>query len=344
MIRQSDYENYDYRQFWQDDKRLYEDSAERLVIKKFISSIKNKDAKFIDLGCGFGRLFSEYSGFSTVIMVDYSVNNLKNAKELISRYVKNDSELINKVVFIAADVTNLPLKPGIIDYAMTVRVIHHIDKPDRYFAEVARILKSGGTFMLEFANKRNTKNILKFFVGKTRISPFSKEPLQVGATILDYHPKFIKSLLKNAGFEVKKMVSASNFRVGFLKRHVSLKILLFFESIYQNIFSFISTGPSIFLKAVISLSNKSVQSASVKSGKPQDDGIDTNYQLKNSNDKKDSNIINASRAITAINPADLFICPSCKSEGLEMSGTDSIKCTRCSRQYPVVGGIFNFKD
>jgi hypothetical protein len=131
------------------------------------------------------------------------------------------------------------------------------------------------------------------------------------------------------------MVSASNFRVGFLKRHIRLKILLFFESVYQNIFSFISTGPSIFLKAVLSESSMSVQTATGKSGKPHGDGTD---------EKQGTNIITAARAKTEINTINLFICPSCKSEGLEMSGNESIKCSRCLRQYPVIDGIFNFKD
>jgi len=331
LIRQSDYENYDYRQFWQDNKRLYEDSSERLVIKKFISAIANKDAVFIDLGCGFGRLFSEYRDFSTIILLDYSINNLKNAKELISRYVNDEAGLMEKVIFVAADVTRLPLKPDVIDYAMTVRVIHHMDDPGRYFEEVSRVVKTGGIFMLEFANKRNTKNILRFFAGRIKQSPFNAEPLQIGATILDYHPNYIKHKLNQAGFKVKKMVSASNFRLGFLKRHVSLKILLFFESIYQNIFSFIDTGPSIFLKTIL-----------------------VREKCSSGSNENDSN----TKKLGSTSPISLFMCPACQSTELFSAGPDKnspehivehehivkqIVCSSCQRQYPLIDGIFDFK-
>jgi ubiquinone/menaquinone biosynthesis C-methylase UbiE len=319
LIRQSDYENYDYRQFWQDDKRLYEDSAERLVIKKFISSIKNKDSVFIDLGCGFGRLFNEYKDFSRIIMVDYSINNLKNAKEIINKFLKNDEKLLSKVIFIAADVTNLPLKSSIADNAVTVRVIHHIENPGKYFTETGRIIKPGGIFMLEFANKRNLKNILRFLSGRIRQSPFSIEPLQVGPTILDYHPRYIMSLLDKAGFKVQKMISASNFRLGFLKRHIKLKTLLFFESFYQNIFSFINTGPSIFLKTI-----------NTSTVEPK-----THLQKLPVSNKT---------SIVTRDPLDFFICPACGGENITSLPSGNIECKKCQNQYPVIEGIFNFKS
>ena len=251
MIRQSDYENYDYRQFWEDNRRAYEDSAERSAIKKFFKGIGQEGKVFADLGCGFGRLFEEYENFERIIMVDYSLNNLRSARNMISEYLKKKKDLqaLRKVFFIAADVNNLPLKSGLLDVCMTVRVIHHLSEPDAYFAEVSRVIKSEGIFILEFANKRNLKNILKFCTGRVRQSPFDCKPLQVGDTILDYHPVYIKSLLKKTGFKVLKQLSVSNLRLNYLKKHISLKILLFYENLYQNLFSFIDTGPSIFLKA-----------------------------------------------------------------------------------------------
>ncbi len=259
MIKQSDYENYDYRQFWQDDKRLYEDSAERIVIKKFIGPLEKNGRVFVDLGCGFGRLFTEYKDFERIILVDYSVNNLKNAKGAVAEYLNHDEALLKKVDFVAADVTSLPFKSNFADVAMTVRVIHHLDNVGKFFNEASRILKPGGYFLLEFANKRNIKNILKFLSGRLKLSPFDSRPLQIGATILDNHPKYIKAILKQNGFKILKQVSASNYRLGFLKRHINLKVLLFFEKVYQDFFSFIDTGPSIFLKTVNAGSVKASQ-------------------------------------------------------------------------------------
>lgn len=330
MIRQSDYEDYDYRQFWRDDKRIYEDNAERIAIRKFFKGISKKGKIFADLGCGYGRLFSEYMDFDIIILVDYSVKNLVNARELILQFLPGEEFFKKKVFFVAADVNNLPLKDGILDGAMTVRVIHHISNPANFFSEVQRIIKPGSFFMLEFANKRNMKNILKFFAGKLKESPFSKRSLQIGETILDFHPAFIEAVLKEKFFRPVKKISASNFRVGFLKRYINLKVLLFLENLYQDLFSFFDFGPSIFIKTIFD-------------GKP---GI-TNF-LKKEEDKtkeisslKEGSIFN--KAIN-IPGQDLFICPGCKKQALVFTAPNNkIPCQNCKREFSMENGIFNFK-
>jgi len=329
LIKQSDYENYDYRQFWQDDKRLYEDSAERIVIKKFIGPLEKQGRVFVDLGCGFGRLFSEYKDFEKIILVDYSVNNLKNAREAIEKFLNYDKALMKKVVYVAADVVCLPFISSFADVAMTVRVMHHIENVEKFINEASRILKPGGYFLVEFANKRNLKNILKFMFGRLKQSPFDIRPLQIGATILDYHPKFIKSLLRQTGFKILKQVSASNYRLGFLKRHVNLKVLLFFEGIYQNIFSFIDTGPSIFLKTINSAPQKSATGLT--------DSITpmAEVALTGLNHKKTIDSFEDSKTY--------FCCPECRQENLEIDSGGKIICTSCKREFYMDDGIYIFK-
>ncbi|MBN1299356.1 MAG: methyltransferase domain-containing protein [Actinobacteria bacterium] len=309
MIRKSDYENYDYRQFWQGHGRNYEDGAERSAIKKLFKGIKTSGKVFADLGCGYARLFNEYKDFDTIILVDYSLNNIKNARLQVLEYLKDNIKKSPDIYYIVADVTCLPLKKNIADTCFSVRVIHHLEKPDAFFSEVHRIIKPGGEFILEFANKRNIKNILKFLLRKTAQSPFSKRPLQVGETILNYHPKFIAELIKESGFVIKRKISASNFRLGFLKRLLNLKLLLFFENFYQNAFSFIDTGPSIFLKAV-----------------------SQNIPCPESSDKN-------------INSLRFFACPSCRcNELIKEEDTGDIVCKGCGRHYSVIEGIYVFKS
>ena len=79
---------------------------------------------------------------------------------------------------------------------LTIRVVYHLDNPERYFGEVSRILKDSGLYFLEFANKRNLKNILRFFADGMDTSPFNLIPLQIGETILNFHPKHIVGLLR----------------------------------------------------------------------------------------------------------------------------------------------------
>ncbi len=183
--------------------------------------------------------------------------------------------------------------------------MHHIDNVEKFINEASRIIKPGGYFLIEFANKRNLKNILKFIFGRLKQSPFDSRPLQIGATILDYHPKFIKSLLRQTGFKILKQVSASNYRLGFLKRHINLKVLLFFENIYQDIFSFIDTGPSIFLKT-INAAPFQAGLGSPGSANPTDDTIakadPATLEIESFEDFK-----------------TYFCCPVCRDENLEIN-------------------------
>lgn len=303
-IRQSDYENYDYREFWEEDKRLYEDGSERIAIRKFLKGEQRKNKVLVDLGCGYGRLFNEYQDFERIILVDFSIKNLQNAREIISKYLDNQKERLSHVFFICADVTRLPFKAGCVDSVLTVRVIHHLSNPGNLFHEAQRVLKNGGLFMLEFANKRNLKNILKFFLKKIKVSPFNSEPYQVGETILNFHPKQIKQLLKSESFEIKKALSVSNFRISFLKKHFSIGFLLFWERVYQYLFSFLGLGPSIFLKSVL------------KGNKIND--LEFNF-------------------------LDILSCPVCKNEKLTFGQAGKILCENCSSNFSVNEGIYNFK-
>jgi len=305
-LRKTDYENYDYREFWENDKRLYEDRAERLALRKLLKGVKRKNKIIFDIGCGYGRLFNEYMDFETIVMVDSSLNNLKNARRKIKKFLKDNPEKMSSVYFIASDASSIPVKPGCADVALTVRVVHHLENPEGYFNEVARILKNRGLYLLEFANKRNFKNILRFFMGKMEISPFNLTPSRVGETILNFHPEYIYRFLKERGFLIKQIISVSNFRLNFLKRIIGTGALIFFERIYQKIFSFKPLGPSIFVKCVL---NK------------QD--LESSYKEK-------------------IKLEDIMVCVSCKKPALVFYD-DRIVCGNCGRTFMKEEGIFNFK-
>lgn len=308
-IRQSDYENYDYREFWKDDIRLYEDGSERIAIRKFLKGERRNNKLFVDLGCGYGRLFNEYEDFERIILVDFSMTNLKNAQAAISKYLESQKEKLSRIFFVCADVTRLPFKAGCVDTVISVRVMHHLSSPGNLFHEVQRVLKNGGLLILEFANKRNMKNIGKFFLKKIKVSPFSSEPYQVGETILNFHPKQIKKSLKSKNFEIKKQLSVSNFRISFLKKHFSIRFLMFWERFYQYLFSFLGLGPSIFLKSIL----------------------------------KDNKIRNNKINNVEFNFLDILSCPVCKNEKLTFGQDGKILCENCSSSFSVAEGIYNFK-
>lgn len=306
-FRKSDYESYDYSQFWEDNKRLYEDRAERLALRRLLAGVDRDNKLFFDIGCGYGRLFNEYKDFGTIVLIDYSIKNLRNAKNKIETFLKNDPEKLSTIHFIAADATSLPVKSNCADIILTVRMIHHLDNPEKYFNEVRRILRDRGLYFLEFANKRNLKNILRFTAGRMDTSPFNLIPSQIGETILNFHPKHIVNLLKRRNFTVKKLISVSNFRLSLLKKFPGTKTLIFLEKIYQKFFSFTLLGPSIFLKGILNES------------KPED--------------------VCGSKKIAL---EDILICASCGKDSL-LFDKNKIKCRNCGNIFKRENGIYNFK-
>jgi len=306
-FRKSDYESYDYRRFWEDDKRLYEDNAERLALRGLLAGIDRDNKLFLDIGCGYGRLFNEYRDFAFIVLIDYSIKNLVNAKKRIEDFLAHDGKRLSLVHFIAADAASLPVKSKCADVVLTVRMVHHLDSPEKYFDEVARILKDRGLYLLEFASKRNLKNILKYFIGKMDTSPFNLTPSQVGETILNFHPRHILNNLKERNLLVKKLVSVSNFRLNPLKKFPGTKTLISFEKIYQKIFSCIPLGPSIFLKSILD---------EPESG---DIGHNPDKILE-----------------------DILICPFCRKGALDFE-KNKIRCRTCSRTFSKKNGIYDFK-
>ena len=321
-IRRSDYENYDYQEFWEDDKRLYEDKSERIALRAMLRGEESRDRLFVDIGCGYGRLFNEYCRFPRIILVDYSMNNLKNARIRINKFLSETEDRIPRILYVAADATKLPFKSDTADIIMTVRVVHHLEHPDRYFNEVSRILKNGSLYLLEFANKRNIKNILRFLIGKMDVSPFNKIPSQVGETIKNYHPSSIYDKLSSRNINIEKIISVSNFRSGFLKKIFGNKLLVFFERIYQKLFPFITLGPSIFLKGRIA--DSSEKGSAIR------DTIEAITPEVSSSIKRISDF------------KDILICPGCSEDNLELK-EEKIECRSCGRSFVIDMGIIDFK-
>jgi ubiquinone/menaquinone biosynthesis C-methylase UbiE/ribosomal protein S27E len=321
-IRKSDYENYDYQQFWEGSKRLYEDYSERIALRRLLRCEETKGRLFLDIGCGYGRLFNEYRHFSKIVLVDYSMNNLVNARMRINSYLSNTAGNIPRVLYVAADAARLPFRAEIADVILTVRMVHHLEYPEKYFDQVRRILKKEGLYILEFANKRNTKNILRFFIGKMDISPFNKIPSQVGETIKNYHPSYIYDQLFSRGIDIEKSISVSNFRLGLLKKVAGTKVLSLLENLYQRFLPSISLGPSIFIK-----------------------GIKDNSKSNH----KDSTTVRQStltKKVTYINRLsdfiDIIICPGCGNGDFRI-GKEKIECSSCGRVFSIKKGIIDFR-
>ncbi len=233
-----DYEGSPWRTaFW--PGREYEDKAERIALRNLLPP---HGKRLIEIGAGFGRLADLYRGYDQVILLDYSRSLLREGRERIG----DDPRFI----FVAADLYNMPLADNAIDTALTVRVLHHIVDIPRAFGEVARIVRPGGTYVTDFANKRHLKARLEYYRGqrKGKASPNSLEPYEFVELNYDYHPKYIRSKLDLAGFQVRDTRAVSTFRIGALKKFIPPSLLASVDGVLQKPTAGLEITPSLFMK------------------------------------------------------------------------------------------------
>lgn len=243
------YDTYDYPSFWQG--RDYEHGSEVIAIKGLLQKIP-KIKKIIEIGSGYGRLTSSYIfRAKKIILTDPSSVLLKIARESL------DGENID---FVHTGVENLPnkIRGNSADLAIFVRVIHHLEDPDKAIKIIEKILKDKGFFILEFANKCHFKaNICEFLRGNftfpLEICPKdlrSKKAKDRGVLpFLNYHPDVMKQKLEDAGFKIIETRSVSNFRTSFIKKILPISFLLSLEKYLQKPLTYINFGPSLFILA-----------------------------------------------------------------------------------------------
>ena len=164
--------------------------------------------------------------------------------------------------------------------------------------------RPGGIFLLEFANKRNAKSVLRYWLGKQSWNPFSLQPVEFAALNFDFHPAAVRGWLRQLGFEIQRTLTVSHFRAGILKRVVPVDVLVFLDSLLQWTGEWWQLTPSVFMRARLGASS-----------------------------------LATSRMPAA--PLALFKCPACGHRPLT-EGPAGLKCPSCGRQYPVMGEILRF--
>lgn len=103
--------------------------------------------RLLDIGCGFGR--HTYEGVrrgASVVSCDLGVTELEGVRAIVAAMAQDD-EIPDGVGFMAVngDATALPFPDASFERVIASEVVEHIPDDGRAFAELARVLKPGGT-------------------------------------------------------------------------------------------------------------------------------------------------------------------------------------------------------
>ncbi len=229
-----DYEGSDYqKRFWGNADRTYEDAVERAALKRLLPAT---GSRLIEFGAGFGRLAELYAGYREVVLFDYSRSLLEEARQ---RWGSDD-----RFKFVVGNLYELPFAPGIFDSATMIRVIHHISDVPKALAQIRNTLHPGATFIMEFANKRNLKAMVRHAFGSNGWSPYADAPVEFATLNFDFHPRWMIQQLRAAHFEVTKTVPLSHLRSRALKRTLPVGAMIAVDGALQRVPLLIS--PSVF--------------------------------------------------------------------------------------------------
>ncbi len=288
------YEGSDYQtSFWEQGGRDYEDQAEAIALTHLLPK---SGMHLLELGAGAGRNSPRYKDFQQVTLVDYSVTQLQQAQKFLGRN--------GRYRFVAANVYHLPFMPASFDAATMIRTLHHLVNPRAALDETREALTAGGAFILEYANKRNLKAILRYSLRRQAWNPFSPEPVEFAALNFDFHPATVRSWLLASRFAIEEQRTVSHLRLGLLKRLFPARWLAALDGLLQPSGNLMQYTPSVFLRA-----------------RTIGNGISTQP--------------------LAINGA-LFRCPACRKATLADTPPE-IVCPACGHVWLVKDGIYDFR-
>lgn len=119
------------------------------IIQKYSGIGDNKDV--LDAGCGWGRmllgLVDQYSGMN-VTALDFQKDAVEKGRELIGEDTNG-----NKITWTTGDIQAIDVADNSFDVVYSVRVFQHLNSPEKGAAELVRVLRPGGRFVVFIQNK-----------------------------------------------------------------------------------------------------------------------------------------------------------------------------------------------
>ena len=286
------YEDSNYQsEFWDKGTRQYEDQVEEIALKRLLPSSGNL---LLEIGAGAGRNTPRYKNYEHIVLLDYSLSQLRLAQEHLG---ENAS-----CTYVAGNVYRLPFAPAIFDTTTMIRTLHHMADAPLALQQVMDVQKPGSIFILEYANKKNLKSIFRYLLRRQDWSPFSKEPVEFVELNFDFHPQAIRDWLTRCGFEIQRQLTVSHFRIRVLKQIIPTNMLVSLDSAAQLTGNLWQLSPSVFVRSKVEGNLSSSTSSKL-----------------------------------------IFKCPDCGNYPLG-EHDEYLFCESCSKKWPIVDGIYDFRD
>ena len=159
--------------------------------------------------------------------------------------------------YVVADVYYLPFKIEAFDGVTMIRTLHHMANPAAALASVRRVMRTGASFVLEYANKRNLKAIFRWLGRRQSWNPFELESIEFVKLNFNFHPESVRTWLQGNDFTIKRQLAVSYFRMPLVKSLVPHRALVAADSALQPTGSWLQYSPSVFVLAEVKAPSQS---------------------------------------------------------------------------------------
>ncbi len=176
------------------------------MLEDILADARTYPLAALDLGCGPGGLLAGIDASRlTVHGVDLSPEMIETARRT---YRDHDYRV--------ADATDLPYADSSMDVVFSTGVLEYIPEPERVLAEVLRILRPGGSFVVSFPNLQSImRSLSRMEVGVERFTWRALRRLRGRSLEGDpaphyrhkqWRPQHVRHLLERAGFTIQRRV------------------------------------------------------------------------------------------------------------------------------------------
>jgi ubiquinone/menaquinone biosynthesis C-methylase UbiE len=112
------------------------------IYTEWMDKLVHDYTRLLDAGCGPGGLVKQYVDMAELVVG-------------VDRYAASFQEPAEISTLVESDLDALPFPDASFDVVTCSWVLEHMKEPKRVFAEISRVLKTGGHFLFITPNKRN---------------------------------------------------------------------------------------------------------------------------------------------------------------------------------------------
>jgi SAM-dependent methyltransferase len=190
--------------------RRFEDKRET-VAARFVPPGES----LLDLGCGTGNFVRLVAGrFGRIVATDVSSSAIEEARRS-SAHKPGDAEITWKVLDGNGP---MPFTDGEFSAVVTLSTLQYIFDPEAFLAEVRRVLRPGGRFLVEVPNMAYFPQRLRLLVGRPIKTSFWPKGID-GGNLHYFTVDLLADLVRKAGFAVVEVACSgigSRFRKGWV--------------------------------------------------------------------------------------------------------------------------------